>query len=580
MSVPVHRTEFSRPRPDLRHPDSGVQRLKGDYLVWWYGPIQKSPRAKSIPLVTVNFRRLHDDVPGADFYVDVPLSSLPHYRKGTIWREGQCVSDTELSEEKFQVNFSPDGWLLTSRAMLHDEGAPHIFPDEDYPLRRGKRDQCKLINFKLAGGKNLLVPCTEYLVRAYARNMDVCRAMATLKWSDVMAVLFDIPMRSEHNWMVRPTPRMRNYDAVFLAHVLYDDYTAARVKHINAQFISRSPKDKILLEVEPWFTGPGQILCRGKWLNQGNTFLCLDLMGSSQPEGQEIEWQRLKFDSSEGVDGAGRLILPRPVRTAAAEEFLAEASHTEPDNHAEITVVQASPFRILGKERKVKKTKRVIQADRSRLGPQPPSAESHSSGDGTGVGKNTGKLEHVSEAELESHGFLRDIWNAFRSIQAANPEKVSDVNWYTPNHGFKVQGGPKLILLTPVEDTSIENKDRAWVYIDRETFQQRGLMVIRIKIDGENYFCFEVQREDPDEGKEVPRYAGALMKSDISTPEELEEFVTKICSRVRYVIGRFKNMRSDFPTKTVIFKHTQKDQNVLYRKRLINVFKELKVDLK
>ncbi|MDG9927971.1 MULTISPECIES: hypothetical protein [unclassified Pseudomonas] len=580
MTKPVKRIEFSYQRSDLRHPDSGVQRLKGDNLVWWYGPIQKSPYAKSIPLVTVSFRRLYGDIPGAISYVDVPLSSLPHYRKGTIWREGQCISDTELEEEKFEVNFSPDGWSLTSRAQLHDEGMSHIFPDDDYPLKWGNRDQCKLINFHLPQNKNLLIPCTEYFVRAYARNMDVCRALATLTWPDVLSVLFENPVRSEYSWLVRPTPRMRNYDAVFLAHLLYDDYAAMRVKRINAQFISKSPRDKILLEAEPWFTGSGQILCRGKWINQGNTFLGLDLIGSNQPDGQEIEWQRLKFDSSGGVDGAGRLVLPRPVRTAAADELLTETSHAEPDNHAEITVVKAPPFRLLGKERKVKKTKHTVEADRSRVGPQPPSAETHSNGDGTGAGKNTGKLEHVSEAELESQGFLRDIWNAFKSIQEDNPERVSEVSWYTPDHGFNIHGSPKIILLTPIVDTSIANTVKAWVYLGRETVQRRGLMVLRIKVDGKNYFCFEVQREEPDGEKAVPGYSGVLMKDDFLTPKEFEDFVKKICSRVRYAMGRFKNMRSSFPVKTKIFKHTQKDQKVLYKNRLINVFKSLEVELK
>ncbi|MDR6234050.1 hypothetical protein [Pseudomonas oryzihabitans] len=575
----VKRIDFSYPRSDLQHPDSGVQRLKGDYLVWWYGPVRKSPRAKSIPLATVNFRRLYGDVPGADLYADVPLSSLPHYRIGTIWREGKCISDTELTEEEFQVSFFPDGWTLTSKTQLYNEERLHIFPDEDYLLRWGKRDQCRLIEFKLLDGKQLLIPCLEFFVRAYARNMEVCRALATLKWSDVMNVLFDVPIRSEHHWLVRPSRRMRDYDKVFLAHLLYDDHTERCVKRINSQFISRSPKDKIFLEAEPWFTGKAQLLCRGRWINQGSTFLCLDLSGMSRPDGPRFEWQRIEFDSSEGEDGAGRLILPRPVRTAAAEEFLAETSNFEPDHHSETVIVKAPPFTILGGEREFEKTKRVIETDRSQVGPQPSSAEIYSSGEGTGAGKNTGKLESHSEAELESKGFLRDIWNAFNSIKADNQERVSRVDWYTPSHGFNCKTEPKLIPLSPTEENVFPNPVRMWTYIGRTTLRPRGIMVIRIKIDGQNYFCFEIQREESEAGKTTPSYAGALIKFEKNTKEELNEFINEVCLRACHTMGRFKNMRSTFPSKTKIFKHTQNDQNVLYKKRLINAFKDLDVKL-
>lgn len=575
----VKRIDFSYPRSDLQHPDSRIQRLKGDYLVWWYGPVRKSPRARSIPLVTVNFRRLNGDVLGSDLYADVPLSSLHHYRIGTIWSEGKCISDTELTEEEFSVNFFPNGWALTSKAQLYSEARLNIFPDEDYPLRWGKRDQCKLIEFSIPNGKQLLIPCLEFFIRAYARNMEVCRALATLKWSDVMNVLFDVPIRSEHQWLVRPSRRMRDYDAIFLAHLLYDDHTEKCVRRINSQFISRSPKDNIFLEAEPWFSGKVKLRCRGRWLNQGKTFLCLDLSGMSRPKGPRFEWQRPDFDSSEGEDGAGRRILPRPVRTAAAEEFLAEISSYEPDHHSEIVIVKAPPFTILGEERKFDKTRRVIEADRSPVGPHPSSAENYSSGEGTGAGKNIGKLESHSDAELESKGFLRDIWNAFNSIKADNHERVSRVDWYTPSHGFNCKTEPKLIPLSLTEENTIPNPVRMWTYIDRATLRRRGIMTIRIKIDGQNYFCFEIQREEPQEEKKPPSYAGALIKSDMNTKEELDELIKEICLRVCYAKGRFKHMRSTFPAQTKIFKHTQKDQSVLYKKRLINAFKDLDVNL-
>ncbi|MBC9252833.1 hypothetical protein A9179_21420 [Pseudomonas alcaligenes] len=530
-----------------------------------------------MPVVTVIFRALKNDVPGGYFRAQLPLSSLPHYRKGTIWRKGQCISDTEAEEERFNVNFSPAGWSLTSRAELCAEGNSHIFPDREYPLLWRDRDKCRLINFKLADEKNLLIPCTEYFVRAYARNMEICRALATLRWSDVMSAFYDPPLRSELRWQVNPSGIMRFYDAIFLGHLLYEDYTEMRVKHINSQFISSSPGKEIFLDVAPWFEGPGELLCRGRWINQGRTFICLDLIGSSEPLGQQIEWQRKQVDTSSGVDG-GNMLLPRPITTLAAEEFLAEASNIEPDRHAEIKIVKARTFKRLGQKRSVIKIKRAVQANRGRMGPKPPKAETHSSGTGTGSGKNTGKIEHISEIELESRGFLRDIWNAFKTIQAANLERVSELSWYTPNHGFRNQSDPQVILIPPADDHP-DSKVRAWVYLDKETYLRRGLMVLKMKIDGVDYLCLEIQRKEAEEGGTIKGHAGLLMKSSMCAQEEITEFVEDVCSRIRYAIGSFKNIRSTFPEQTKIFNHMQKDQKILYRKTLINAFEELGVEL-
>lgn len=571
----IQRIDLSYHRIKLKHIDSDVKRLQGDQLVWWYGPIWTNTKARSIPLVKVHFKQLFNDVPGPATSAIVPLSSLPHYRKGTIWRDGLCISDTTLASapENFEVNFDEDGWSLTSRADLIRQDKAHIFHNNEYSLKY-QMDLTQLIEFNLPNGKNLLIPCIEYFIRAYARNMDACRALTTLTWQNVMSVFFDDPRRDAYSWLVKPSWAMRYYDAVFLAHLLYDDYAATRIRRINSQFVNQAPSTQVFMDATPWFRGKGTLQCRGRWINGGNTFLCLSLIGSSQPHGADIEWLTKKFDSSDGK-GGGRLVLPRPVRTAEAEEFLKECSHTTPDGHSEIVIVKPPPFKIIGSKRTIRKRKEVIKADRGRLGPHPPEADSYSSGEGTGAGKNVGKLEHAADAELETRGFLLDIWNAFRSIMADNPKRVTKVNWYTPQK-FRDQGLPQLIKLQPTIDWTPEDKSApGWVYLNKKTGELRGLMVLRIEVDGENYFCFEVQPTKPDKAE----YSGVLMKSHVSTVEEFDQFIQELCSRVRYVVGRFKHLESFFPPGTKIFKHHQKDSEVLYRSRLINAFKEIGVVL-
>lgn len=531
-----------------------------------------------MPLVDVYFRSLKKDVPASGQFVSVPLSSIPHYRIGTIWRRGKCVSDTLMQTKKFDVDFSPEGWRLTSRLELIQNGMGHVFADQDYPLHYGERDNMKLISFMLPKGKNLLISCVDYFLRAYARNMDVCRALTTLRWSDVMDVFYEDPTPSAHQWLVKPSRKMRNYDAVYLAHLLYDGYTSMRSKNVNSQFISRSPLQKVILEAEPWFTGPGKLQCRGRWINGGKTFLCLDLMGSSVPDGEDIQWQTLKYDSSDGIAGAGRMVMPRPVRSADAEEFLQEHSHVEPDKRAEITIVKTPPFQALGKKRTVIKTKQVVPTDKGKLGPNPPTPDSHADGDGVGSGKNVGKLEHVAEAKLESQGFLRDIWNAFTSLKKCKQNNITQLNWYTFADGFQSSEPPKVIVLAPIDDAQIPSKVRSWVYLDRSINQLRGLLVLQIEIAGTEYFCFEIQRKEV-EGESGSNHAGLLMRSHLTNDKDPSEFIKEVCSKIRYATGVFRNITASFPPSKVIFRHTQKDKKILYRKRLVGAFKELGVHL-
>lgn len=128
---------------------------------------------------------------------------MPHYRIGTIWREGHCLSDTVMVEKRFDVDFSNDKWEITSRAELIDSNRANIFHEDDCPLKF-TRDLSTLLNFSLPDGSNLLVPCIEFFVRAYARNMAICKAFSTLTLREVKSVFFKCEQRDAAKWLIKP----------------------------------------------------------------------------------------------------------------------------------------------------------------------------------------------------------------------------------------------------------------------------------------------------------------------------------------------------------------------------------------
>lgn len=579
LSNRVQRVEFSYPRVDLSHLESGVERFKEDHIVWWYNSIRSNTRGKrTIPEVEVMFRKLNNDIPASKpTWATVPLVALPHYRIGSIWREGHCLSDTLMVERMFDVDFSSDKWEITSRAELIDSNRANLFHEDDYPLKF-TRDLSTLLNFRLPDGSNLLVPCIEFFVRAYARNMAICKALSTLTFREVKSVFFKCELRDAVRWLIKPTDPMRKADAVFLAHLLYDNYTEHQVKRLISSFVTKGPDTKVFPEVAPWFQGEGQLLCRGRWINQGNTFLCLGLLGSSQPQGREVELFKESFDTTGGEQG-GRIVLPQVTRTARAEEFLAEESYILPDAHGEKVILQTPPFETLGPKRAVRNIKSLTNTNRGMRGPQPPEAECYSPGDGTGNGKGVGKSEHVSDVVLESHGFLFDIWNAFLSIKRDNPERVSEVSWYaTPHYG--TSSPPRVMLFNRdgLDWTTLAQWH--WVSLEPMGSQRRGFMVLRIVVDNQIFYCFEIERQEPSEKYPKPRgFSGVLMKAHISDPIEFEQFVGEVCTRIRNNLGIFKKIIKSFPKGSIIIAHRSQDQNVRYRKRLISAFKQMKVVL-
>lgn len=578
LNHPVKRVEFTYPRADIRHPDSGVARFREDHIVWWYNSILVNTRGvRTIPEVEVMFRRLNNGVPSsAPSWALVPLTSLPHYQIGTIWREGRCISDTEMEERTFDVDFSPGKWKITSRAALLDTPQRNIFHPDDYPLKY-PRDLSTLLIFSLPETKTLIIPCIEYLVRAYARNMAVCKALTTLTLDEVKSVFFKCQQRDAFRWIIEPTNVMRDTDAAFLAHFLYDDYTESQVRMVNSSFVSKGPDSKVFPQVGPWFQGTGQLLCRGRWINKGKTFLCLSLLGSTQPQGHEIDLLRETFDSSGGKD-EGRMAPPEVVRTARAEEFLEDESYSTPDLQSERLMVKTPPFKTLGPRRAVRKITSVRESNRGTRGPRPEDAESYSSGDAMGDGKRVGQSEHVSDVVLESEGFLLDIWNAFQSIKSDNPERVSEVSWYAPpDHG--TSSPPRMILFNRDD---LGWAERNWVAFDSwEPERRRGFMILRIVIDKQAYYCFEIERMEPSKMHPEPRgFSGALMKAHTSDPKEFQEFVTEVCRRIRISKGVFKNIMTAFPEGTIDFPHRSADQEIPYRKGLIDAFTRVDVVLK
>lgn len=396
------------------------------------------------------------------------------------------------------------------------------FHDASYlPLDR--KHKSFLIEFDLPDDNHLLIPCTEFFARVYGRSSEIKRVLATYPWEQVKKRLYR-PLNapaSPGTWPVRFTYRVHRHDAILLAHMLYDPYAEQAAKRIYSQIEASFTPDNMLLEVTPWFQGGGQISVSGVTIDDGNTFLGLQILGCTQPDGATIHREREKSTTISATDGDDTPSQLPYHQLQNIPDVIDLTDDNEPDHGSSWLDLPEDEFVILGKPRAVldKRHTRKNVSD-TRGVPVPGDETLFSTGEPHGSGKGVGQASIYAPITLESQGFLRDMWNALLYLQSVYPTAIHSVSWFTFEDGFSTSPDPRLISLEPfgIED-DVETTIANWVYIDTQSKAPRGMLVIRVHVLDQTLYLMEVQRRPPksrasdsEEASKPPSYKGALRR--------------------------------------------------------------------
>ena len=310
-----------------------LAKLKSDtqsMMVWWYAGFDKKRIKGTQPNIVVGFRRLVDGCLSDEVtHRLVPLTALGQVRLGTVWQNGICTDEVSYPEAYFKVDFNRQGWRTTSFQEAYSSSSVLPFPQEIHKLKYSG-DQSRLLEFPLPNGGKLIVPCLEFFSRCYGRSGEVKRVITTYPWENTLnsadSRLFS-PLgepEEEGKWKVKLRRRLVNDDVVLLAHAKYDKYTQNVVKKIYADiesgFDGRSDNDKLPLffvDMPPWFEGQAEIKARGIWFNNNKSFLALQVVGCTDPDGELIQRDREntnKVDAPAENGGQGDAWEGAPIR--------------------------------------------------------------------------------------------------------------------------------------------------------------------------------------------------------------------------------------------------------------------------
>ncbi len=546
-------------------------------MTCWYCGIYKNQKANSQPNVLVAFKEIiSGHLSERVIMKSVPLTLLGQVTVGSIWKDGICESIVDFTTQDFDIDFRCYGWRYTSFESSIKNNSEPPYPFAIYPLPY-PLDKNWLIEFKLASGGKLVVPCLEFFSRCYGRSQEINRILATYPWSGLsdsceskFYAQIDEPEEPEKYWKIKLKKRLRNGDTTLLAHAKYDCYTRETAKSIYAQIENNyvpGSKSPLFIKIGPWFQGPAEIKAKGIWFDNDRSFLALQIIGGSDPDGILIIREKENASLSEGDqqdiishgpwNGAPNKSLIRPP------DIVDLTGDAEPDHGANSAEMLDQDYIVMGIPRAIVDRHGKKVAHKSLARGKGDEVSTYSSGEPHGSGKGVGFASIHAKPIMESYGALMDMWNAMQHVQKKYPGRIQKVDWFTFEDGYQSNGRPNLIALDPIEednDTIIPTATKNWIYYDVATARIRGVMVVRLLINEIPIHIVEIQRrpikikgENNQEKDGEQSFKGFVII--IENNDQFVRWLKRFLSDVRYVRGIVQKLTLYAPGKADTFSH-------------------------
>lgn len=531
----------------------GLDRLKGKNVVWWTNEVKptlrksENPKKLTSPSVTVVFREIiNDSELGAVFFVDLKLPYLTLLRVGTVVENSRCIGFSDsLTPLTAILDQSPSGFQVINNVV------DQKYSFDAYPIRRF--DLNWFLEFKLGNNKILLIPCLTYFTYCYGFSAELKRILTTYPWGEVKSRIcgpLDF-MPRRRGLLVNLPKRLKDDDATFVAHVLYDSYAQRAAKSLGSQLeVAYHPSQKrgVSLRVEPWFREPMTAELLGVWLNP-DVFLALTFTGMSEPSGEEILLQRENSNLvinkliGKGTGTAWKGAL-RPVSGIPLVVI-----HSDYDPHPDEPAIEVKEplLKIIGERRTVYRVRRDRANSSSGAKRVKRSKGKAASGELDSREKGMAQLSQIPNLINHSNGTLLNMWNAALFINGKYPTIVKKVEWYSLKHGkFFTDSPPQLIGLdkhSNVEKEQLPPTTLNWIYIDHSSKSVRGFLVMRLTVLEQEIYIVELERRFENRQREEP-FQGLVFSL---TPKcDLDELITQLKKTIRDNCGVMSKARKLF----------------------------------
>ncbi|MEE4675875.1 hypothetical protein V2K57_15800 [Pseudomonas alliivorans] len=549
------------PRDNLCTTNDGdaIGMVHGTVVVWWYERIRGNPNAASIPMVDVVFRYLDkDDRLAGVTVIPIGVGRLGSFRIGTIWQNGQCIAEVDFGPVvEFVVDFTDDLWSYLSIPGKHNIQ----YLKQDHEVRRVNTDDVvsDLLNFPLPKEKNLLIPCVEFLYRCYGSTSDMARVLVTYPWRKVLETLYaTFEYKDPETWAVSPARGIPDEDALFLAMVQYNLKTELAAKNLYAQLDNARArgKNETSLQVQPWFEGSARLKMRGRWINNGTTFLCVEVLGMSEPlhHSYDIRRESRSKEDPEETDTAIPLVKTT-VDVDKPQDPFTVTDQLEPGGNAGSWSKPDPTFARLGPACPYTRTpieRRYANKEIKAVEVTPPSE--FSVGDPQGGRNGVSHIVHRARRVIGDGGILGALWSELLHLKEAYAGFTS-LAWYSEAQGFIEIPEFRLYTLKPFDvDERADNDARRWLRYPDNAIGLRGLLIIRAVIDGRTFYIFELQRKKKRKGGVFRDEQISGLSMNIDDPQQAHQVISIVCDKIRNVMGKFSKLEG-LGSPVSIFRH-------------------------
>lgn len=467
----------------FERPLRGFYNEKHEYVVVWYENRLSLIGSKSLVDVTfVNLTKptYKDKESGKNcqsfFVVSLPINYLHKLPFGSIWQKGESKYKFRLRE--YKITFSKNESLFYQALWQNKEN--HSFEADKYVhnshLQNFKRDGNQLLIVKQNNYSYIIHPL-HFFMAHYGYSSELKRILITDNWSKVEKKL-RLNESFEEKGVFVPN-NLSTKDAVFLYHLKYDEYTEEVVKKVANKIIISKGQESPHYRIPCWHDKPIMLSFYG--IELGNSVLCCQITGISQPQGEPIN---LYYHSAIKVskDGKRQDGDEPQYRTRKYErELELEKLDIALDNvNNLVTADVIEHLKLLGEKREINRiqlTQEIQQGDNVKF-------LNYDEPENYGVGEKQGKMGTTGIAncfydipnnqETEGKSRLDTVWEHAKRLRY---ERGAKVYWYTPKLGFNESDNFTLVSLQKTLNSLGQNYPIAALIL-RVDVQQRTFFVL------------------------------------------------------------------------------------------------------
>ncbi|KQG95748.1 hypothetical protein APC57_06275 [Acinetobacter baumannii] len=567
---------------------------KDKYLqVWWYGGMEKGKRPGDQPQVHVLFREVLEDLRPTDNFIQITanITDLVSWRVDSIWHQQRKIDFANQDIYEFVINHTDFEFkFLKIYENVDEKKKINFFKNREECEIVDTKERKNCISFKVNHPEfdELLIPCLEFLTRAYGLSTELIRILTTYNESERESRLYIPHVGEKDLWSVLLGDRITRQDADFVAYYKYTELAKNATRILYSSIVRNSDlkQANIYPKVVPWHTETLPIRVSGFRLAGTKTFVVTRIRGMKSPKNDHI---RIIPRTTERINTTTDTNQPNPplpqLGSGDINVSTNQGGRRPPSDYEfledDFEWIDGGPANELSKYKYVKQTKR----------PKRKKKYIETQTIGTGAPDNSPEVlngqivpstNQSTEFQASEDGRIIGLWKACVKAMDFNPDLIQQVHYYTFEKGFNYSELPMLIGFFTESEVQVH---KTWCYANSLKTQIRGALIIRLTVSQlEPVYIFDIQPAtytSTVEGENLTKergHAGLVFR--MKQEKDLEQFISDLMHLLPLHEGSYPQrvFQSLLVTQIFLFRHSNTKGLTEGESTLLNALRKIDID--